>query len=443
MVFCDASSQTYGGVIDGSGTVTKSGSGVLILTGASTYTGGTTISQGTLWLGDGTTNGSVVGNITDNGTLRFVTAEDESYGGIISGTGSVWESGDGTLTLSGANTYAGNTMISGTIVCGGDNCLPTGSHIIMRGGVLDLGGYNQALSTGLLFAMVSGGVVQDGTLIFNGSSTDTAISTTSASGTINAAIDLQGSSAAEYWSISSGYTLAIGGNVDFTGKDLYICGSGTAVFSGTSYTGAQLGVTDDSVATFSSGDLTTTAGTLAGCCPDETYDARGTINWNSSGTLTPGGLLAVGQGADGTFTQSDGTVDTTASGCTLAIGSSGGSGTEGVYNLDGGVLEACSPMGYNAGAQLNLAGGTLQPAADFALPSGSVLTYTLVGGTTSTVDTGSNNVTLPISLSGGGGLRKTGPGRLTLSGTNSYSGDTTIAAGAGDWRLRRHSLRGG
>ena len=48
-------------------------------------------------------------------------------------------------------------------------------------------------------------------------------------------------------------------------------------------------------ATFDSGNLTTTTETAAG------YNSTGTIDWNSRGTLTPGDLLAVGDGSSGYF----------------------------------------------------------------------------------------------------------------------------------------------
>ena len=69
LIFNRSDALTYGGVISGTGSLTKSGAGTLTLTGANTYTGGTTISAGTLQLGNGGTTGSVAGNIVDNGAL--------------------------------------------------------------------------------------------------------------------------------------------------------------------------------------------------------------------------------------------------------------------------------------------------------------------------------------------------------------------------------------
>ena len=96
------------------GALTKAGAGTLTLTGANLYTGGTTISAGTLQLGDGSAlNGSVSGNITDNAALVFANPNAQSYGGVISGNGTLSKVGAGTLTLTGTNTYSGGTTVSG------------------------------------------------------------------------------------------------------------------------------------------------------------------------------------------------------------------------------------------------------------------------------------------------------------------------------------------
>ena len=105
--------NSYGGVISGTGSLTKTGVGTQTLTGANTYTGGTTISAGALQLGDGTTtNGSVVGNITDNGALTFADPNAQTYAGVVSGTGSLAKSGAGTETLSAINTFTGGTTVN-------------------------------------------------------------------------------------------------------------------------------------------------------------------------------------------------------------------------------------------------------------------------------------------------------------------------------------------
>ncbi|MEI7899004.1 MAG: autotransporter-associated beta strand repeat-containing protein [bacterium] len=91
----------------------KVGSGTLTLTGANTYDGGTTISDGTLRLGDGTVNnGSVIGNIVNNAALVFANPNAQSYSGLISGAGLVTKAGAGTLSLTQAECFSTNTVLT-------------------------------------------------------------------------------------------------------------------------------------------------------------------------------------------------------------------------------------------------------------------------------------------------------------------------------------------
>jgi len=101
-------------VTSGTGGITWNG-GTGTFTKANTYTGATTISTGTLQLGDGTTgnDGSLTtSGITDNAALAYNLFGNQTAGYNISGSGTLTKSGAGTLILTGANTYTGTTTIS-------------------------------------------------------------------------------------------------------------------------------------------------------------------------------------------------------------------------------------------------------------------------------------------------------------------------------------------
>ena len=105
------------------------GTGTSILTAANTYSGGTTISAGTLQLGNAGITGSIVGNVVDNGVLQFNRTDTAlNLAGNITGTGSVIQAGTGTVTLSGNNTYSGVTTVSaGTLLAGSATALSVNS----------------------------------------------------------------------------------------------------------------------------------------------------------------------------------------------------------------------------------------------------------------------------------------------------------------------------
>ncbi|MCK1719897.1 autotransporter domain-containing protein [Bradyrhizobium sp. 141] len=127
------SAFTLSEAIGSGGALTKSGAGDLVLTAANTYVGGTTIVAGTLWLGNGGTTGSIIGDITNHGTLAFDRFNAYQFDGVIAGSGALQQSGLGTTTLTAANIYSGGTTIAaGALQLG--NGGTTGSIV---GNVLD------------------------------------------------------------------------------------------------------------------------------------------------------------------------------------------------------------------------------------------------------------------------------------------------------------------
>lgn len=102
------------GKISGSASLQKSGSGTLTVLTTNDYSGNTTISGGTLQVGNGTVSGSLgSGDIINNGVVVVNQAGDMTWEGIVSGPGSLTKSGAGTLTLNAGNSYSGATMING------------------------------------------------------------------------------------------------------------------------------------------------------------------------------------------------------------------------------------------------------------------------------------------------------------------------------------------
>jgi len=134
---------TGAGALTGSMGLTKTGAGRLTLgnTGVNTYAGGTTISAGSLQLGDGVSvNGNLPGSIFNNATLIFANPTAATSTSVLSGSGTLVKQSAGTLTINSTNTgYGGNVLIGGgAITLGIGAALNTGSLTLSNGGTFNL-----------------------------------------------------------------------------------------------------------------------------------------------------------------------------------------------------------------------------------------------------------------------------------------------------------------
>lgn len=71
LAFNHSVDHSFAGNIIGTGALLKKGAGVLTLTGDNTYSGGTTISTGTLQIGDGSDKGWLQGNVVNDAVMVF------------------------------------------------------------------------------------------------------------------------------------------------------------------------------------------------------------------------------------------------------------------------------------------------------------------------------------------------------------------------------------
>jgi len=123
-----------------SGTAYLSAGGNTVVTGSLGTAGGTTLNNGTLQIGNGGTAGSLSGNVVDNTGVIFDRSDAVTYGGVLSGSGTLTTSGTGALTLNGANTATGlTTVASGATLLVGDSthtAATVGGDVSVNGGTL-------------------------------------------------------------------------------------------------------------------------------------------------------------------------------------------------------------------------------------------------------------------------------------------------------------------
>ncbi|MDH6150430.1 outer membrane autotransporter protein [Paraburkholderia sp. WSM4179] len=347
LVFNRSDSVSFDGIVSGTGLLNQAGTGTTVLTNGNTYTGGTTVSAGTLQLGNGGMTGSIVGDVTDNGTLAFNRSDTVTFGGSVTGTGALSQRGTGTTVLTNSNTYTGGTTVS------------AGALQIGNGG-----------TTG----SIVGDVTDNGSLIFNRLDDITYDGRITGSGSVLK----QGAGTAI---LTSGSTYAGGTTIS----------AGTLQLGNGGNSGSIVGdIVNDGTLAIEHSDVLPVVGNVSG---SGGIVQRGTGAAVLLGTNSYSGPTDVATGAlyvDGDQTAATG-ITTAASGSTL-----GGSGIIGgnVTIANGGAL---------APGQIGVAPGTLTINGNLNLSSGSILNYgfgqaNVVGGALNDLTVVQGNVTLAGTL---------------------------------------------
>ncbi|MCG3101632.1 autotransporter-associated beta strand repeat-containing protein, partial [Enterobacter sp. DRP3] len=281
------------GSVSGTGSFTQEGTGTTVFTGNNTYTGGTVISAGTLQLGNGGTSGWVTGNIMDNGTLTFNRSDNNTYSGIISGTGVLNKLGAGTLTLTGVQTYAGGTTISAGILQLGDGTIDGSiiGNVNMAGGALAFNASNGSVTNQAAVISGAGSLTKQGlgSTVLKGNNTYTGATTVSA-GTLY--IDGNQAAATGATTVASGATL--GGN-GIIGGDVAIANGATLMPGSENGTGGTLTINGNLVLN----DLSTLNyqfGKVNGVAENSRTDVNGnlTLDGRLNVTVPTGGTFSAG-----------------------------------------------------------------------------------------------------------------------------------------------------
>ncbi|EAA6427525.1 TPA: fibronectin-binding autotransporter adhesin ShdA [Salmonella enterica subsp. enterica serovar Typhimurium] len=388
--------------VTGEGQIVKSGSDELIVTGDNNYSGGTTISGGTLTADHADSLGT--GAVANSGVLQVGEGELEN---TLSGSGSLVKTGTGELTLSGDNSYSGGTtIIGGTLTADHADSLGTGA--VANSGVLQVGEgelENTLSGSGSLVKTGTGELTLGGDNSYSGATTIT-------DGTLIAAnVNALGSG-----NIDNSGTLILDANGAFELANVTThSGATTALAAGSTLDAGQFTQEDGSTLSIDLGAATDDAVITA-----DSVALGGTLNVTGIGSVTDSWTP---EAYTYTLIGSDSAITTDFDDLTVA-----GMNREDVdfLTIDGKVDEADNTH-YDLTASLSWYAdrdnATTDAHGTFTLsdPDGSFNVAATLTDVDDTLD--------PGSRWDGKSLTKEGAGTLILSGDNDYSGGTTINEG--------------
>ncbi|ECA5121114.1 fibronectin-binding autotransporter adhesin ShdA [Salmonella enterica subsp. enterica serovar Bareilly] len=398
----ELSQGTLDNNVTGEGQIVKSGSDELIVTGDNNYSGGTTITGGTLTADHADSLGS--GDIDNSGVLQVGEGELEN---TLSGSGSLVKTGTGELTLNGDNSYSGGTTITdGTLTADHADSLGTGA--VANSGVLQVGEgelENTLSGSGSLVKTGTGELTLSGDNSYSGATTIT-------DGTLIAAnVNALGSG-----NIDNSGTLMLDAEGEFNLANVTTqSGATTELAKGTTLNVDSLTQQADSTLNI---DLSKANGESA--ITADSVSLAGALNITGIGNVTDSWTP---EAYTYTLIDSDSAITTDFNDLTVA-----GMNSEDVdfLTIDGKVDEADS-TNYDLTASLSWYADRDNASTDahgtFTLsdPDGSFNVAAKLTDVDDALD--------PGSTWDGKSLTKEGAGTLILSGDNDYSGGTTINEG--------------
>jgi autotransporter-associated beta strand protein len=438
---------TVSGVVSDFGgeySLTKAGTGVLTLSGANTYAGGTTVSAGTLKLSNGTALGRTTGAVSvTGGAVLDVTNQTVNNAAItINGTGIA--SGGALISSTGTGTVNSTVVMASDSSIGGAGNLTLNStdHTrsgMLRGnfnltkvgaGTLQLNAANSFGSSSTTFT-ISAGTVQLGNPIGLGNAANNIVVTAGAMLNLNNQqvlntnpLTINGTGISSGGALQNGTyagPITLGSNSSIVGNNNTILLNSGGITGGFNLElgGTGTGNRIDSAIATGAGTLTKVG---AG-----TWTLRGANTYTGGTTLTTGTLQfmkAVSMPAAGTVAVGAGT--------TLAVNVGAGgewtTGTTGAGTL-GGLLAGVG----GSGAPVTYAAGTITLGIDTTnasivnVASGLATNFVTSRFHDTAVQTYSGVIANPVGVTLG--LNKLGLNTLALTGANSYTGVTTVTGG--------------